>query len=218
LSDGPIILSTLSEEVYKRIRQSLFQNVYRPGEQLDIGKIARNLNVSRQPVKEAINHLAQEGLLEIRPRVGTFVRKITQTDVRNIFEARRMIEIFALRNGTIDQESLQEIEKINDLMDRLSENASFDYLAYNEADHTFHKLLVGLSRNDILINTFVQLNTHYVTARAFYENAFEIMLSRHDQHREILKQLKLGKIDRAIAELDNHIRNAERELLKIFSD
>ncbi|NHN34786.1 GntR family transcriptional regulator [Paenibacillus sp. S3N08] len=216
--NGPIVLKTLTDEVYRRIRLSLFQNLYKPGEQIDIGQISTQLNVSRQPVKEALNRLAQEGLMEIRPRVGTFVRKFNRIDVLNIMEARRMIEVFAVTNGTVDPESLQALEKETELMNQMSEKKSFEYLAYNDADHKFHMLLVGLSRNEILVNSFVQLNTHYITARAFYANAFERMISQYAQHTEILHHLQQGDTYKAVAIVDAHIRRAQSELLKIFID
>jgi DNA-binding GntR family transcriptional regulator len=218
LLEGPIILSSLSEEVYKRLRLSLFQNLYQPGEQLDIGQIASNLNVSKQPIKDAINRLSQEGLVEIRQRVGTFVRKFNRADVRNIMDARRMFEIFAVTNATLDEESLRMLETQVERMEHLIEEGSFDYLSFNEADHRFHKLLVGLSRNEILVNMYVQLNAHYVAARAFYANAFERTMTGKGSHRKILSHLQLGDVDEAIAELEKHIDRAKSGLMKIFGD
>jgi DNA-binding GntR family transcriptional regulator len=218
LLEGPIVHTTLSEEVYKRIRLSLFNNLYKPGDQLDIGQIANDFQVSRQPVKEAIKCLAQEGLVEIRQRVGTFVRTFNRTDVRNVLDIRRMIEIFALQNGTVDSASLLVLEREIERMDRFSDKNSFDYLGYNDADHTFHKTLVGLSRNDFLMTMYAQLNAHYVTARAFYANPVERIFTKHGQHLEILQQLRKGDLDCAVSVLDEHIRRAQSELLKAFND
>lgn len=216
--DEPIILNTLSEEVYKRIRLSLFQNTYQPGEQLDIGQIALNLKVSRQPVKEAINRLSQEGLVEIRKRVGTFVRKFTRTDVENIMNARSMIEMFAISNGKVDADIFHALEIEVNHMERLIESSSFDYLTFNEADQRYHKMLVSLSGNEILVNMYVHLNAHYVSARAFYANAFERTITKKGSHRIIFNHLQEGNIKLALAELDAHISRAKNELMKLFND
>ena len=95
----PIIQERLVDEVYQRLRELIFQNSYVPGQRLDIERIAEQLGISRQPVVEAINRLAREGLLVIRPRVGTFVRKLSSQDVHEILETRLMIELFALSRG-----------------------------------------------------------------------------------------------------------------------
>jgi DNA-binding GntR family transcriptional regulator len=224
LLHGPIVVQTLTEEVYRRLRLSLFENVYQPGEQLDVGQIAAYLNVSRQPVKEALTRLSQEGLVEIKQRVGTFVRKFSGKDVHNIMEARRMIEIFALTNATVDKATLQVLNNEINHMDQINESSPIGYLSYNDSDHKFHKLLVGLSGNQILLTMYAQLNAHYIAARAFYTKASERTVTGYSreyykaQHRLIFQHLQRGEMDQATAALDAHIKESENELLTIFND
>lgn len=216
LLEQPIIQKSLTEEVYKRIRLAIFQNIFTSGQQLDIQEIARGLGVSRQPVKDAINILAQEGLVEVKQRVGTFVRKITIDDVRKILDARLMFETFAVSNANMTPEKLAKLYELLNRMDHISEKKSFDYLAFNDADIKFHHALVQLAENDVLTNMYRQLNAHYVTARAFYGTAFQTYSTKDDQHRKIVKHLEQGDKEQALSVLESHILRAKKKLLTVF--
>ena len=66
-----------TDEVYEALRQSILGHLFAPGERLQVEEIAAKLGVSLTPVRHAIQQLATEGLIEIKPRSGTFVAKLT---------------------------------------------------------------------------------------------------------------------------------------------
>ena len=73
--------ANLSDEVYEALKEGIFRKHFAPGERLDLGKIEREMGVSRTPVKVALNRLAVEGLVEIVPRSGTYVTSPTTSAV-----------------------------------------------------------------------------------------------------------------------------------------
>lgn len=212
----PIIQERLVDEVYQRLRELLFQNSYVPGQRLEIEKIAEQLGISRQPVVEAINRLAHEGLLVIRPRVGTFVRKLSSQDVHEILEARLMMELFAISQGHPRTEEIQQLYHCIDRMDELVYQGPFHYLTYNELDVQFHRALIRLARNPLIERLYAELHAQYVPVQAFYRKALEYTLTAYGEHRQIADALARGDTGAAAAVLEAHIRNAIAGIQRIF--
>lgn len=212
----PIIQERLVDEVYQRLRELIFQNSYAPGQRLDIENIAEQLGISRQPVVEAISRLAREGLLVVRPRVGTFVRKLSSQDVHEILETRLMMELFAVTQGHPQAEEIQELYQYIDRMDKLVYQGPFDYLIYNELDVQFHRALVRLAHNPLIERLYEELHAQYVPVQAFYRKALEYTLTAYGEHRSIVDALASGETRAAAAVLETHIRNAISGIQRIF--
>src|SRR5947208_14749604 len=82
----------LTETVYKLLRARIANHDFASGERLRLDVLAAQLGVSRTPVREALNQLAVEGLIEIRPRHGTFVAKVDLDAVAELYQMRLMID------------------------------------------------------------------------------------------------------------------------------
>ncbi len=88
---------SLKEIAYEHIGQWLIEGTLQPGEALIETDLAERLGISRTPVREALHQLAQEGLVEMIPRRGAFVRRITLQDIEELFVIREAIEGVAAR-------------------------------------------------------------------------------------------------------------------------
>src|SRR5438477_9433205 len=88
---------SLAEDAADRIREQILGGGFRQGEHLVESRIAQQLNVSRGPVREAFKLLRAEGLLEEEPRRGTFVVRLSSSDVSEIYGLRAAIEGRAAR-------------------------------------------------------------------------------------------------------------------------
>src|SRR5215207_8491481 len=84
-----------SDAVYQILRDSILTHVFEPGERLNVLELAEKLDVSQTPLKEAVNRLAAEGLIEIYPRIGTYVTDISPTVLAETFEIRTALECLA---------------------------------------------------------------------------------------------------------------------------
>ena len=212
----PIVHESLADEVYRRLRELIFQNSYKSGERLDIDDLAQKLDISRQPVVEAVSRLAREGLLVVRPRVGTFVRQLSSEDVHNIMGARLMIELFAMTHGDPQPAEIQALYEHVERMDAIVHQEQFSYLSYNEQDVRFHQTLVKLAHNPLILQLYQGLHADYVTVRAFYGRALERTLAHYGQHRQIARLIESGDRHSAATVLEKHIGDAEREIQGLF--
>ncbi|HWL22668.1 MAG TPA: GntR family transcriptional regulator, partial [Ureibacillus sp.] len=87
--------SALATQVYRVLRGEIISGVFAPGEKLDINQLAEKFGVSRSPVKEAINQLVHESLIEILPRKGTYITQLRYKDCMEALDARFMVETWA---------------------------------------------------------------------------------------------------------------------------
>ena len=106
LANQPIVAgarqATMSLRVYDAVRGAIVQLQLRPGHLLSEAELARQMGVSRQPVREAFIKLAEAGLVEVRPQRGTFVKLISIREVRNSRFIREAIELAVVRKAAAE--------------------------------------------------------------------------------------------------------------------
>src|SRR5882724_6390859 len=88
------------DAVYGALREGILGHLFKPGERLHVDELSEKLGVSLTPVRNAIQQLATEGLVEIRPRSGTFVANLSVQDVEETFEIRCALECLAAEKST----------------------------------------------------------------------------------------------------------------------
>src|SRR6195952_1742503 len=93
---------TLRAHVVKMLSADILSGRYRPGDRLNESQIARELNISRIPVREALSQLQEQGLVQNRERRGMFVTNIGQEEVQQIASLRFILETEALRLAHIN--------------------------------------------------------------------------------------------------------------------
>ena len=109
------------------------------------------MNISRTPVIAAINRLVAEGLAESLPRRGTIVTQLTPKKIKDMCEARYMIELFVVNHAVNRIDSMPEVfEKMNLLARQLDEVkcSDYEYDVASQLDFEFHTLYVSLAQNE----------------------------------------------------------------------
>ena len=88
---------TMRREIRTYIQDQIARGVYRPGDRIVETQLAREMNVSQAPVREALLELSAMGLLEERPYSGTFVRHLKAGDIEDIYNTRAFLDEYAAR-------------------------------------------------------------------------------------------------------------------------
>jgi DNA-binding GntR family transcriptional regulator len=143
LDDDPPRLrqATMGARVFDALRQAIVQLQLKPGNLLSEAEIARQLGVSRQPVREAFIKLAEVGLVEVRPQRGTFVMLISIREVQNARFIREAIEVAVIRKAALETSSgkLAELNRILD--DQRAASEAADHVRFLRLDEAFHQAL-----------------------------------------------------------------------------
>ena len=135
--------TTLSGQVTERLRGGILAGRYRQGEQLHEAELARRFGVSRGPLREAMQRLIQDGLLENRPHRGVFVPELTDEDLADIYFAREAIETAALGRIMAAGEAVSVLQRMTLEIDRMVAALDRDdWDSVVEHDLRFHTQLV----------------------------------------------------------------------------
>ena len=216
-----IEVSPLSELAYNLLRERILSKELAPGERLDLPRISKQLGISKTPLREAIHRLEIEGLIEIRPRSGTFVSRLDPVQVSESFELRTVLETYAA--GLAAKECTQaDLEALAELVSRIesivrSGKEEDVYPRYLELDHAFHRTLVVLSGNERLIAAHERENLHAQMARIRYRSSAKDLLTSLKEHRLILAALQERDAQAARQVVEAHLNRSRQALLEDMS-
>lgn len=202
----------LTQTVYTLLREKIAKHDFAPGERLRLDVLSAQLGVSRTPVREALNQLAAEGLIEIRPRRGTFVAQVDMAAVSELYQMRLMIDtsvarILAPRLLASQIEVLRRL--VDDLAQLVDGERYVDYGAYLECDRAFHSAVVSMVGNRRLMAMYDEINLPLWLVRAQQHAAAprDASASLAD-HRAILSALQQRDPDAAAEAMRAHIEGS----------
>lgn len=201
-----------SDTVCTVLRDKILTHAFRPGEQLDLRQLAIHLGVSLTPVKDAVNRLALEGLIEIRPQRGTYVTKIAPEEFAEIFEIRLALECLAAEKA-VERLTPAAIRRLRKHAAQLRSPIApkQERAAYVRNDREFHSLIVELSGNRRLKELYQSVIGRIREARLLYdeERWSERMRGASQEHAEILQAMEARDRDRLVQALRKHIKGAQ---------
>jgi DNA-binding GntR family transcriptional regulator len=205
--------SLLTEQVYTILRDNIIGRIYTPGDKLDIHKLADEFGVSRSPIKDAINQLVHEGLIEIIPRKGTYVTQLNFTEFIEVLDARLMIELWAAEKAIqrITDDELEEWEKIVQGMDALLDVTPFPFDKYSKLDMKFHKTLIEWTNNSKIKEVFSSFNTHVDLSRIVHSTSLESTIKRHKDHWTMFEAMQNRDLPTLSSTLTMHIESLKSE-------
>lgn len=141
---------SLRDRAYQSIRSAILEGQLPPGSAISEAERAEALGVSRTPIREALQLLAQEGLVEIYPKRGTLVARLSARDVRESFELREAIETAAARLAA-RRRTASELEAMQAALARAAVSDA-DAAYVSGAD--FHRAVVAAAHNHYLLQAF----------------------------------------------------------------
>ncbi|MGH9673662.1 MAG: GntR family transcriptional regulator [Bryobacteraceae bacterium] len=204
-----------TDEVYYALRHGILGHLFKSGERLLIEDIAGKLGVSLTPVRHAIQQLAAEGLVEIRPRSGTYVAQISALDVRETSEIRCALECLAAELA-VARITGAHLTGFRTILEALARPVQTDEdRKRHEADNMrFHGLLIEVSGNRKLAEMYESLRAHLQIARVHGREAGwgDRLRQEHAEHEEILIALEARDAERLKRALRMHIFRAKDDL------
>jgi DNA-binding GntR family transcriptional regulator len=177
----------LSNQIYGVLKEMIADHRFQPGARLNIESIARELDVSRTPVWEAVRRLEQEGLVENIPNRGVFMSSLTPEQVLDLYAVREVLEGMAagLAAARIDDSSL---EKMARCIDRQREViADQDVLAYSKLDFEFHATVYDACGNEWLKELLETIKNKMRPLTLHMQPDFSELI---DQHAALLHALR----------------------------
>lgn len=215
----------LGNKVYQCLKQAILTLSYRPGEIIRKPEICEKLGVSRSPVADAVARLAADGLVDVVPQAGTFVARLSMTDIREGAFIRHAIEVSAaeLVAKIITDEQLRELRRNLMLQDSLV--ADGDSAEFMRLDGQMHDMILSYTG-------FPRLPLVSQTAWLNVQRARQLILpvqgrlqTTLDEHHQILTSLEArdpqaarAAIGHHLSQLLVHLHSLERAYPEFFQD
>lgn len=206
---------TKKETIYDEVKKRIYEGEYEFGEKLVISRLANEFESSEIPVREALNQLNTEGLIDFRPHVGAIVTPLSKKDVEDIFEIRVVLEALAtkLAAKNLDEKDLEYLKSIIEE----SQNAfnKRDYKKISKLNYDFHMSIYKKSGNKILVNTINDLWMNSGRYPNLFEKNDDHIKESLREHVDIYKALSEKDAELAEEITKQHKLRAAREILKL---
>jgi DNA-binding GntR family transcriptional regulator len=197
--------ATIGGRVFETLRQAIVQLRFRPGNFLSEAEIARQLGVSRQPVREAFIKLDEAGLVEIRPQRGTFVRLISIREVENARFVREAVEAAIVRKAAV-RAAKSDIAALAALIDDQHATAGEgDNAGFLRLDEMFHQAIARSADCDDAWRVIQGLKAQMDRVRFLSLPDATPLRVIIGQHARILQAIKAGSAERAEQAMRKHL-------------
>ena len=183
----PIDSKTVSDRVYLLIKNAIIDGQLKPGERIVQEKLTQQLNVSRTPVRDALQRLNSEGLVVITPFHGAEVFELSKKSLEELYEIRSVLEDFATQKAIdrISQTELETLKKWNCLLEANKDNIQ----KCMQYDRLFHSDLCGAAHISYITDILQGIWNKCDPYKSIYYNqpsTIERTLFEHDQIIEAL--------------------------------
>lgn len=218
---------TLTDRVHEILREDILNNRLPPDTPIQEAVIARDLGVSRGPVREALQKLSAEGLVEIITHRGAVVTSLTWQEFIDAYRVREALEALATRLATpnLTPNDITILEQLHEEMIRHAEAEAVD--AFFAANAKFHHMLVIQSNNKKLVEMYYPLIDQMRRYRMRSLTLRGGLSKSCDEHKAILEAIKTGDANEAAMRMSAHIQipqqilqseHAEDELQLVSND
>lgn len=196
---------SLSHDVYQQLRQDIVHGVLRPNEALVESEIADRLGVSRTPVRESMQRLANDGLI-VSKRRRWVVYEHSREEIAELYEIRAALEAHAARLAAVrlTDEGANQLREIRDL----ATGADLQGEARVEANEQFHDLVIRLAGNRRLESMIQNARLYHFNLRVAALYSTENLVESASQHGELIDALLDRDPDRAGTIARGHVEFA----------
>lgn len=202
-------MDPLVQGVYESIKEGILSNRFRPGYKLTNQEIAESLGVSRTPVRESLERLYQERYVTRIPNRGYFVADIGVDEVRELYETREALELYALDQVFIKGATKAALSELDEINARYRE-LCLDSLSRERllVDRQFHLALAQRSGNSYLVGCLSTIFDRLILKRRIEGYHDTRGLVPYEDHVYLIAALREGDAGAAREMLGQHIRGA----------
>ena len=207
----------IADEVFESLRRAILDRDFMPGERLKVRSLATDFDVSEMPVRHAVNRLQTVGLVEIKPRSGTFVAQLDKDELLETFDIRRALECLAVESA-VSRISDAQLAELDALLAKMDECLVKGLVAerHDNFNMLFHRRIVEIAGNGKLLEMYEDLHAHIKIARVHSSSRdwLRRVQRAQQEHRRILAGLAGRDRQETIAALSEHIDRAGRNLIR----
>ena len=213
------ISKNYADSVYNLIVSDILNRVLNEGDKLNEKELISKLGFSRTPIREALIMLERDGFVKTVGREGTYVRKLTQNDIRDIYIVREALEGMAARLGakTISDDNILILASIVEQMEIILQTENFEGDEFIKLDMEFHKTIVDSCHIKLLSSICYNLGLLSASIRIKGAKYTEHINQYQKQHQEIFKAFEQRNEVLAESLLCEHIRKGKIDVILAYN-
>ncbi|SNY96805.1 GntR family transcriptional regulator [Halomonas sp. hl-4] len=210
---------TRAQFVADDLRGRILGGEFKGGTQLRQDALARDYDVSRIPVREALLTLESEGLVEFYAHRGAFTTELSIAKIQELFDLRILLETYVFRHS-IPKLTEEDLQKADNILRKYDEalNTGGEINNWSEYNYAFHLTLYAPAELPETLALINQLNTksdRYIRMQLLYTQEIE---KAEKEHHDLLALARKGNIDEACELLKNHIREACEAIVSLLKE
>jgi DNA-binding GntR family transcriptional regulator len=200
---------SLSQRVLLRLRQAIIDGEFALGAPISEEMVAQSFGVSRTPVREALNQLQAQGLVVIRPQVGSFVFTPSAADIAELCTFRIIIESKAAELAYRHDRAATIADMEQAIADMKEALAGKDNVAYGRGDSALHDAFFAHCNNHYLVESYQLVSGRVAALRTNLSSPIDVRTpASFDEHRRLLRWYERGDLPAFETLLTQHISNS----------
>jgi DNA-binding GntR family transcriptional regulator len=205
---------SLVDIAYNALLEAIINQEFEPGAQISIDHLAKQLNMSNTPIREALMRAKGERLVMQKTNYGFVVSRIlTQGELHDLFDVRHLLESHAAQNAVITATAVEALKGIVERMAGTPDGAVYvDFKDYMLLDHEFHRGLIALANNSILLKTWDDLHVHLHLSRLYTGVGLFDRDHSVNEHQRILEAIQRRDLHQFPVLLSEHIKRVEQSM------
>lgn len=204
---------SLEQSVFLKLEEEILNGELKKGDTLTENSLSARLGVSRTPIRAALHHLAEEGLIKVEANRGVTVLGVSEGDLIDIYTIRMRLEGLASREAArnISDADLEDLRESVELSEFYIRKRDTEHL--KELDTKFHEIIYRASSNPRLDKILSELHRNIRVYRKLSLSVSDRLEKSVEEHREILSAIESGNADEADKLTTEHIRQAMESVL-----
>lgn len=200
---------TLKHQAYNTIKEKIINCEYAPEMVINEELIQKEISVSRTPIRDALSRLEQEGLVKILPKKGIYIPSITLDEVNMLYEARYLIEPYAVRHYGNKISKDVYLEYYRQYEDYLEQPSQKTY-SFEEMDDKFHRMFIDASENSYFMNLYATIESQIRRTRVLTGKTQKDRLKDTvEEHGKIVKATLKGNWSDAAEAMQFHLSQSK---------
>lgn len=200
-------------QVADRLRDQIYQHELKPGDAIDEMAMCERFGISRTPLREALKVLDSEGLIELIPRKGSFVRSMDIDELNELFPVMSVLEGLCAKEA-VERCAEQDLKQLNTMHEKLEIYAAEGNIdAYYEQNFVFHQAIQDLSGNKWLQRIIGDLRKVLRLARHMQLTIPGRLQASLKEHQEIMQAFNQHNPEMADQCMQNHLKQQWQSLV-----
>ena len=207
--------TSYTEQAREVIKHLIFNGTYEPGDKLKEAELSRTLGISRSPVRQAIQSLANDGLVRLVPQRGAFVSSFDLEEIKEIYEVREALEVTAARLAAVRADPAR-LDKLKGVLEETRATLERGELVAYPLDLDFHQEISSLTRNRKLAGAISEINTQLQLARLKSASKPGRAREAYEEHITIFEAIEEQAPEKAAEAMRTHLENSLQSMAETF--